>query len=70
MNRLLAAGDLLLAKKLVESSLLEFCLYSQKEALVIYTACHYSVPEKGWRHKCCSKKTFCNRNVFDNHYKS
>jgi hypothetical protein len=47
MNRLLAAGDLLLAKKLGGSSLLEFCLYSQKEALVTYTACHSNVPKKG-----------------------
>ncbi|MGD9123298.1 MAG: hypothetical protein PVG59_21635, partial [Desulfobacterales bacterium] len=29
-----------------------------------YTACHNNVPKKGWRHKCCSKKTFRNRNVF------
>jgi hypothetical protein len=32
--------------------------------ILIYTACHNNVPKKGWRHKCCSKKTFCNRNVF------
>jgi hypothetical protein len=47
MIRLLASGDLLLAKKLVGSSILEFCLYSQKEALVTYTACHSNVPKKG-----------------------
>jgi hypothetical protein len=75
MIRLLASGDLLLAKKLVGSSILEFCLYSQKEALVIYTACHNDVPKKEWRynwsslsaspqHGGCSKKTFCNRNGF------
>jgi hypothetical protein len=32
--------------------------------ILIYTACHNNVPKKGWRHKCCSKKTFRNRNVF------
>jgi hypothetical protein len=29
-----------------------------------YTVCHNNLPKKGWRHKCCSKKTFRNRNVF------
>ncbi|MGD2186190.1 MAG: class I SAM-dependent methyltransferase [Desulfobacterales bacterium] len=30
----------------------------------IDTACHNNVPKKGWRHKCCRKKTSRNRNVF------
>ena len=36
-----------------------------------YTACHIKVPKKGWRHKCCSKKTVPqSERFFDNHYKS
>ena len=31
---------------------------------LFYTAFHINVPKKGWRHKCCRKKTFRNRNVF------
>ena len=35
-----------------------------------YTACHIKVPKKGWRHKCCSKKTVPqSERFFDNHYK-
>ena len=31
---------------------------------IYYIACHINVPKKGWRHKCCRKKAFRNRNVF------
>jgi hypothetical protein len=35
-----------------------------KPYLFNYTACHKNIPIKGWRHKCRSKKTPRNRNVF------
>jgi hypothetical protein len=31
---------------------------------IFYTACHNNVPKKGWRHKCCRKKTSRSRYVF------
>ena len=34
-----------------------------------YTDCHINVPKKGWRHKCCSKKSAPqSERFFDNHY--
>jgi hypothetical protein len=34
------------------------------DEFLIYTACLNNIPIKGWRHKCCRKKTPRNRNVF------
>ena len=43
--------------------------HSKYRGTVTYTDCHINVPKKGWRHKCCSKKSAPqSERFFDNHY--
>jgi hypothetical protein len=43
--------------------------FLQQYPKINYTNCHHNVPNKGWRHKCCNRKSVPqSERFFDNHY--